>query len=243
LNLANAAAGAVNLTINAAGSTSYSGNLTGAATVTKLGVGTQVLSGANTYSGTTQMQAGRLVLLGNNARNPIFSGAGADITGGKLIFDYSTGTDPTTQVVSALTAGFNQTPTKFATGPLRTSAPTTDKGLGWSKNAAASQISVFYTFFGDADGDGTVNALDFNRLASNFGGSGKGWSDGDFDYSGNVNTLDFNVLALNFNKTMPAPAPALGAPALGALVPEPSTGLLALATGLLAGRRRRHSSR
>jgi hypothetical protein len=79
-----------------------------------------------------------------------------------------------------------------------------------------------------------VNALDFNTLATNFGLSGKGWTDGNFDYNSVVNTDDFNLLAANFNKALPA-APA---PVLGTLVPEPaSLGMLGI--GLVAGLARR----
>lgn len=86
-------------------------------------------------------------------------------------------------------------------------------------------VLVRYTFSGDANLDGVVNALDFNALASNFGGSGKPWVQGDFNYDGVINSLDFNSIATNFNLALPAP------PALGNLVPEPALagfGLLAL---------------
>jgi hypothetical protein len=79
-----------------------------------------------------------------------------------------------------------------------------------------------------------VNALDFNALASNFGGSGKEWDQGDFDGDGQVTTTDFNFLATNFNRS-PAPAPVLGT-----LVPEPgSLALIGLGAALAVRRRRR----
>ena len=89
-----------------------------------------------------------------------------------------------------------------------------------------------YTWSGDANLDGLVNALDFNALASNFGGaSGKLWNQGDFNYDGVTNTLDFNALASNFN------VPLLASPPLGTLVPEPIG--LPLAMLLMGGCRRR----
>ena len=69
--------------------------------------------------------------------------------------------------------------------------------------ATATDTLVRFTYFGDANLDGNVNALDFNRLAINFGktpGSDV-WSQGDFNFDGIVNTLDFNALASNFNAT------------------------------------------
>ena len=97
---------------------------------------------------------------------------------------------------------------------------------------------VRYTVNGDANLDGTVNALDFNAIASNFGATGTGvWSGGDFNYDGNVDTGDFTAMAQNFAQTLPATAPA---PVLGSLVPEPgSMMLLAAGAATLATRRRR----
>jgi hypothetical protein len=54
---------------------------------------------------------------------------------------------------------------------------------------------------GDADLNGTVNLLDFNALATNFGKSGQSWQQGDFDGNGSVNISDFNKLASQFGKT------------------------------------------
>jgi hypothetical protein len=88
-----------------------------------------------------------------------------------------------------------------------------------------SDVLVRYTYYGDANLDGTVDTTDFNDLAANFGGGGKYWSQGDFNFDGAVDTTDFNALAANFSLTLPA-AP------LGAAVPEPVT---AAAIALLCG--------
>jgi GH25 family lysozyme M1 (1,4-beta-N-acetylmuramidase) len=64
----------------------------------------------------------------------------------------------------------------------------------------------FFFLTGDADHDGAVNLNDFNTLASNFGQSGRDFTQGDFDYNGTVNLNDFNLLASNFGRTMAAPA-------------------------------------
>jgi Ca2+-binding RTX toxin-like protein len=45
---------------------------------------------------------------------------------------------------------------------------------------------------------GEVQLSDFNRLASNYGASGKVWATGDYNYDGTVNLADFNLLAGNF---------------------------------------------
>jgi len=102
------------------------------------------------------------------------------------------------------------------------------------KTVDATAILVRYTYLGDANVDGKVNALDFNAVATSFGGSSKIWSQGDFNSDGLVNTTDFTALSQNFNLTLPGPA-------LGALVPEPTTAIVMSGSvaALFARRRRR----
>jgi hypothetical protein len=97
----------------------------------------------------------------------------------------------------------------------------------------ANTILIRYTWSGDANLDGLVNALDFNALASSFGGTtGKLWNQGDFNYDGITNTADFTALAMNFNQPLLASAP------LGTLIPEPvSMMYLAACLGLMQRRR------
>ena len=83
---------------------------------------------------------------------------------------------------------------------------------------------------GDANLDGTVNALDFNTLATNFGQTTNvNWLNADFNGDGVVNTMDFTMLANGFGAS-------LAPPISGSLVPEPAgLGLLVLS---FLGRRR-----
>jgi hypothetical protein len=96
---------------------------------------------------------------------------------------------------------------------------------------------IRYTWSGDANLDGTVDTLDFNSLAANFGKTGQYWNKGDFNYDGVIDTLDFNSLAANFGHSLPTEATASSG--AGALVPEPSaiTLLGALAVALRPRRR------
>jgi subtilisin-like proprotein convertase family protein len=88
-----------------------------------------------------------------------------------------------------------------------------------------------YTFFvkaGDATRDGTVNGLDFNILAANFGQSPRTFSQGDFNYDGIVNGLDFNILAAAFGTSLP---PSLGRPGVAPPAEGPGGGMLRWGTG------------
>ena len=63
LALTNASGGAVALNVGANNSnTTYSGILSGGGSLTKVGAGTMILSGANTYSGTTTISAGTVAI-------------------------------------------------------------------------------------------------------------------------------------------------------------------------------------
>jgi hypothetical protein len=101
------------------------------------------------------------------------------------------------------------------------------------------------TRYGDADLSGTVDLIDFNRLAAHFGQSGPTvfWSSGDFNFDQTVNLLDFNLLAQNFGQS--AGPDGVVDPQdwsnLAAAVPEPGTALFAAAalTTLAARRFRR----
>jgi hypothetical protein len=98
-----------------------------------------------------------------------------------------------------------------------------------------TSLLIRYVYRGDVNLDGTVNALDFNALASNFGSaSGSFWSDGDVNYDGAVNSLDFDAIAMNFNQSLPLP--------LGALIPEPASISTFVAIAVLR-RQRKHRGR
>lgn len=71
---------------------------------------------------------------------------------------------------------------------------------------SADAIRDFFVFAADANRDRWVNSNDFNILASNFGLSGKAFSEGNFNYdpAGLVNSDDFNILAERFGTQVPA---------------------------------------
>ena len=75
------------LTINQAGNTSYSGLIRGAtaAGLTKDGTGTLTLGGANTYGGTTLINAGALVITHSNALGLATDGNGTSVASGAIL--------------------------------------------------------------------------------------------------------------------------------------------------------------
>jgi hypothetical protein len=116
-------------------------------------------------------------------------------------------------------------------------------GIFNSEPVDGTTVLVRYTIYGDANLDEVVNLQDFNRLAANFGGSNKIWSQGDFNYDGLVNLQDFNVIAANFGMTFgPTITPDDWA-ALAAAIPEPalSLPLLGVVAWTAVSRRARRS--
>jgi autotransporter-associated beta strand protein len=213
-----AAGGAIDVQ-NAAASLTFTGAVTGGqAGLTKTGSGTLTLAGTNTYTGLTTVTAGVLDLVDRSsgwtgAFRPILSGGSASVQGGKLIFDYTGGSDPLSAIQPLLNTprlyGASGTPPLIALD-----------------NTTTCQVTVESTLYGDADLNGTVNGADLDTVLSNFNKTGMGWSQGDFDYNGTVNGADLNTVLSNFNQHV----------SVGAAVPEPSTLLLAAAgsLGLLA---------
>jgi hypothetical protein len=104
-------------------------------------------------------------------------------------------------------------------------ADATTFGLGyWSK---FDYVAVERTLYGDANGDGAVDAADLGDLASDWQSNGF-WTDGDFDYNGVVDVNDLGLLATNWQAGVGTPLgpgslqealASLGLPS--ASVPEP----------------------
>jgi hypothetical protein len=73
---------------------------------------------------------------------------------------------------------------------------------------AGTKTFDFYFLRGDATADRTVNALDFNALATHVGAANAGFSGGDFNFDGTVNTLDFSAMAARWGTVLAAPSPS-----------------------------------
>ena len=87
--------------------------------------------------------------------------------------------------------GFAEATDSFSTFPATFAGQSVDN----------TTVLLRYTYYGDADVSGNVNLVDFGRLASNFGQTGRRWAQGDFNFDGNVNVNDFSLLAGNMGQT------------------------------------------
>jgi hypothetical protein len=118
--------------------------------------------------------------------------------------------------------------------------------LGLSGNATttwrgqavdATSLLIKYTYAGDANLDGAIDADDYFVIDRNYNKSGTvfGYANGDFDYSGTIDSDDFFIIDASFG--------ALGAPIVAEVgtVPEPITGIgvvLGIVTMMMQRRRR-----
>jgi hypothetical protein len=170
-----------------------------------------------------------------------------DMTNNAMVIDYS-GSSPLATIAAQIKAGYNNG--SWTGNGITSSTAAANAGLlhktaiGY---AEASQVGnpasllgqtvdstsllLRYVYYGDANVDGSVNTVDFNILASNFGGAGRQWYQADFNFDSTITTIDFNLLASNFALTLPSDD-------LGGVIPEPASLLWIGATAFALRRRR-----
>jgi hypothetical protein len=117
-------------------------------------------------------------------------------------------------------------------------------GLFDGTNPGPSDVLVKYTYFGDANLDGTVDGNDYTRIDNGFNMHLTGWYNGDFNYDGVVNGSDYTLIDNAFNMqstSLGAKITTELAPSVSA-VPEPAVlSVLSLAGSFLLRRRGRAS--
>ena len=168
---------------------------------------------------TLTMGAGARAALSAGGSNTLRTGtltidpaATLNITNNAVIVDY-TGGSPIASIQARLAQGYNGGNWLGGGITSSTAAVASNAGVGYAE--ATDLFSTFpvtfagqaidntavlikYALYGDANLDGRVNLLDFNRLSSNFGVADRRWSHGDFNFDTRINLFDFNRLAANF---------------------------------------------
>ncbi len=220
---------------------SSAGDFTNSGRVT-LGIGSNSLkiNGALSNNGTIDITSNGSTIFstGNNfvRVNGAFTNSGTINLNAGMIIDYSA-ESPLDQIRTQVSSGFaggawtgsgiNSVSASFVGGTTSNRHKT---AIGYAEASAVGKtkfanenldstcVLLAYTWSGDANLSGNVNAADFFVVASNFNQSGTIWSQGDFNYDGTVNALDFSLLASNFGQSGIL-APPLAS--VGVLLPEP----------------------
>jgi hypothetical protein len=219
------------------------------ASVTLSGHDTLAITNLNlTGSGKLDLANSSLVFNYTGTTSPLGTLAGSGILG-KLKSGFNGGAWNGTGISSSTAAGDINSATALGY------AEATDLGMTsfQGQTIANKAVIVKYTYYGDANLDGVVDASDFQRLLDGLVNNSSNWSQGDFTYDGKVDLgNDFDLFLTSYL----ANGSALGdlAPiilndadltsaqkeSMLAVVPEPvSLGMVALGACLYGSRRRR----
>ncbi len=231
----------------AAGNTlRVTGDVTGGSrALIKAGPGTLVLGDARGLTNLT-LSAGRLEMLAGGSgivatrALSISAGATLDVADNAFIVNYSAVSNPCAQVAAWITSGLGGGPTGYWDGTGMTSgaaAADADRltAVGLLDNADAdaggkatfagetvdaTSLLVMYTWWGDANLDGVVDANDYDIIDRAFlftPNPARPWYTGDFNYDGVVDANDYDRIDRAFlfqtgplaaDSAAPAPEPA-----------------------------------
>lgn len=196
-------------------------------------------NGGIALMGDTEVSGGKIVLSSGNNKTlqttslTINSNGLVDINDNGLIVNYDAGSlspastirgyiksarntgawDGATGITSAAAAA---NPSKFGVGYAHVGTGSAEVNITAFRgiNVDTDTVVVRETYNGDADLNGDVDSVDFNRFLAGYGmTSGADWANGDFNYDDKVNTADFNYISGNFGEAplaSPLPGPALG---------------------------------
>jgi autotransporter-associated beta strand protein len=235
--------------------------IAGAGALTKTGAGTMVLSGQNSFAGGTLIQQGALLMahaeaLGSGAlfimedgQVQITSGlalsvrlSGLDIeTGGELELS-----DNTLILAEADPAAMSELiRTGRVSGSWGESVQSPSEPGNVGMKVVGGEITLMYTWGGDADLSGAVGIEDLGVLAAHWQQSGRYWFQGDFNYDNMVDIADLGILASNWQRgpgddiISLEQALAMFDAFDGVVVPETAGAWLVVFAGLVARWRRR----
>jgi autotransporter-associated beta strand protein/T5SS/PEP-CTERM-associated repeat protein len=159
---------------------------------------------------------------------------------------YNPGGDSWTGTGITSLAAANDTTHLTALGVMQNSTGgTTIYSVFDTEPAAASDVLVKDTYYGDSNLDGKVDGSDYSRIDDGYLSQLTGWQNGDFNYDGVIDGSDYTLIDNAFNNQGAQISDQLASPtaqvANSSAVPEPATfSLLATgAFGLLSRRRRR----
>jgi hypothetical protein len=142
-------------------------------------------------------------------------------------------------LVGTTTIGVNKASEVLFIGPAETA-------MFGGLTVTGSSTLAMYTYAGDVNFDGLVDASDYGIIDNFFQFPGTtGYANGDFNYDGVIDAGDYGIIDNTFqNQGAPIPVNA-GTAALSGVtaVPEPaSLGVIAIASAGMFGRRRRRDS-
>jgi hypothetical protein len=211
----------------------------------QIDVGDGDMTSLSTYTGSSGLKT-----LFNQIRLGYNNGAwnGANLSSG-VIFSSTAAADPThlhALGIALNDAGLNTT--GVATGILY---PNFDNWQSASYNAANplsdNDVLIKYTYYGDANLDGTVDGSDYTLIDNGYLNHLTGWYNGDFNYDGVINGSDYALMDNAFNTqgasiTSIVASPTALVAAENSEVPEPTAiGSILAGTVALLGRRARHA--
>ncbi len=249
-------------TLTLSGTDTYSGG-------TSVNGGTLSLASATAYPTNSSLTTaqGASVALANHGSSATFvpqfsslSNSGTiDLTNNAMIVHNGSIGSITTEVASAYSNGtWNGVGNGIITSSIAAGDTTHSTAVGVAiglnsfegATVATTDVLLKYTYYGDANLDGTVNAADYIQIDNGFSNHSTGWQNGDFNYDGAINGDDYALIDNSFNTqdsvrftaTSAGPTEMIASDTaiVASAVPEPqSLALLAIGAGALFRRRRR----
>ncbi|HEY1685151.1 MAG TPA: autotransporter-associated beta strand repeat-containing protein [Tepidisphaeraceae bacterium] len=230
-------------TVTLSGNNSYSGP-------TNATEGTLVFGSSLTHTVSVTVASGATMRLSSGGGKvlatpslDVQSGGTLDLTDNAAVINYDPGAgDPTAAISTAIASAYDNGAwdKPGITSSVAAAAP--GHALGWINNGSlltpytgtylgqsvdATTDIIRYTYYGDANLDGVVDAADITMMQP--GASNPTWAMGDFNYDGKVNADDYALLQLGAAEQPPGAQPS---------VPEPTALLFVLPFALLPMRQR-----